>query len=340
MITDADVELLISVLKALKAQGVAIVFISHKFNEVFALADRAVILRDGVVVGEAQTAKLNHDQIVTWMVGTPPAAYLATTEEKAHHPSKNSRVLLAAKKLRSLHAPPFSLAVHEGEVVGLIGLVGSGRSEILRVLAGIDAIKGGELMVAGQVVCKHNVKEMMKRGVLLLPEDRKMQGLFLDQSLGFNALIYNLDAYSRFGFVMFGAENQAFDDAQKLNRADVNSGWRVARTLSGGNQQRLMLGKTLLRGGKVLLLDELSAGVDVTTKIDSLRRVQEFAHQGMGILFTSSQWEEVTDIADRLYVVANGNIVGEFAKGQASHADFMHLIIENTSESSKQGNCR
>jgi ribose transport system ATP-binding protein len=317
-LTLAETSRLFAVVRELRAQGVGVVYISHRLGEVRELADRVVGLRDGRNSGELARAEISHERLVGLMVGRT----LSSERREAHAPG---RELLRVEGLRTAAFPgsPVDLAVCEREIVGIAGLLGSGRSELLRALFGADKALAGRIVVDGEVLAGHGPAAAAKRGLVLLPEDRKQQGLVLGMSVAANLSLPTLRARGRFVDRRYEAE-LAVSAITDLAIA-AHSPEQPANTLSGGNQQKVVLGKWLAAQPKVLLLDEPTRGVDVGARAELYARLHELAARGLAILFVSSELEEVLTLADRALVMRNGAFAGELAGDRLTEANVMLL---------------
>jgi ribose transport system ATP-binding protein/D-xylose transport system ATP-binding protein len=312
-----ETDRLFLIFERLRAEGVTMILITHRIPEVLALADWATVLRDGRIVAEMPRAKFHEDAIVAAMVGRridllfPPRDTAANTEE-----------LLRVEHLRIPRAgggadivSDVRISVRRGEVVGLAGLVGSGRTEVLSAIYGRIAHEG-RIYVDGQEAIIRRPADALKAGIAMLTEDRKNAGLLFNLPLGQNITLGNLRLFARHGVIDRDRENQtarasmqAFDIKASSFRADVAH-------LSGGNQQKALLARVLVRTPKVLLLDEPTKGVDVGTKREIYRLILRLADQGMGLIVVSSELPELLGLCDRCLVLSNGAIVDQFVKGE------------------------
>jgi rhamnose transport system ATP-binding protein len=309
-----DVERLFAIIKGLKEQGVAVIYISHRLEEVFRLADRVTVLRDGERVGSEAVAAASQEWLIQKMVGRQ------LEELYTRHLRARGKPLLEVRGLtRTGIFEEVSFAVHEGEIVALAGLVGSGRSEVARAVFGLDPYDAGAVRFGGAPLSPHPWKAV-DAGLALLPEDRTRQGLVLPFSVKNNLTLAALHAFQRGGFVDEPAE---YDLAERFIRslgirtpgADVPT-----LNLSGGNQQKVVLGKWLAVDPKVLILDEPTQGVDVGAKTEIHRLMDDLVHRGLGILLISSDLPEVLGMADRILVMHRGRLVAELPRGAGAEA--------------------
>ena len=302
-LTQTETERLFAVVRELRAQGTGIVYISHRLGEVRALADRVLALRDGRNAGELAGADATHERMVAMMVGRE----LRGEQRRPHAPGE---VVLRVQGLRTQAWPDAaaSFELRRGEVVGIAGLLGAGRSELLRALFGADAALAGRIDCAGVALAGHDPRTAAAHGLVLVPEDRKLQGLVLSMAVRENLSLPTLRARGVLVDRAFERELCARSIAE-LKIATPDGEQRVS-ALSGGNQQKIVLGKWLAAGPKVLLLDEPTRGVDVGARAEIYARLHSLAAQGLAILFVSSELEEVLTLADRVLVMHEGSIAG------------------------------
>jgi len=317
-LTQSEVERLFEVVRELRDSGVAIIYITHRLAEIEELADRCIGLRDGKNSGELARDEMNHAAMVQLMVGRD-------LQQEARKPHAPQDVVLTVRGLRTQTFPgaAVDLTVRRGEVVGIAGLLGSGRSEILRALFGVDAPLAGTVAIAGRTLPPGHPGKAAAAGVALLPEDRKAEGLVLSMSVRENL---SLPTLHRRG-VMLDASYERDLASRSIEELGIacRDGEQVAGSLSGGNQQKIVLGKWLAAEPAVLLLDEPTRGVDVGARAEIYRRLDELAELGLAIVFVSSELEEVLLLADRVLVVRDGAIAGEVAGAQRTEENIMML---------------
>ena len=316
-----ETEQLYRVVKELRSCGVSIVYISHRLGEVKELADRVVILRDGENVGELQRHEINHDAMVKLMVGRELVINRRSRREEA----LTSSALLEVRDLRTPTNPthPLSFSLKPGEIVGVAGLVGAGRTELLRVLFGIDRAVGGEIRVAGAPVEMRSPMDAIRAGLALVPEDRKQQGVILEMAVGQNTTLASLRRDANRGFLNRPREAALAVEMTKRMNVKTPSLAQFVQYLSGGNQQKVALAKWLAMEPKVLLLDEPTRGIDVGAKQEIYRLMEELAGRGVGILFVSSEMEEVLRMSDRAMVMCQGRITGDLPREALSEEAVM-----------------
>ncbi len=313
-LTQHDVERLFEIVRRLRARGVAIIYITHRLEEVFLLADRVTVLRDGRVVGTTlEVSQTNQAELVKMMVGRT----LDTLFPK--DPAIPGEVVLEVRNLsygRTTRNVSFTL--RRGEIVGLAGLVGAGRSELAQVLFGITPAQSGTILVEGKEVRIRNPREAMALGIAYVPEDRKLQGLLLPMSVRENTTLAVLRQLLRYGFVDHHAESRLTQEYVDRLQIRTPSLMQQVANLSGGNQQKVVLAKWLAAKPRVLILDEPTRGIDVGAKAEIHRLMNALAHQGMAILMISSELPEVMGMSDRILVMRQGSIVAELDRQSAS----------------------
>ncbi len=313
-LTRHDVDRLFEIVRRLRERGVAIIYISHRLEEVFLLADRVTVLRDGQVVGETMAvSKTSQAELIRMMVGRT----LDTLYPK--EPARPGDVVLEVRDLcygRTTRHVSFSL--RRGEIVGLAGLVGAGRSELAQVLFGITPAESGEIRVEGRSVRIGNPRDAMALGIAYVPEDRKNQGLLVQMTVRENTTLAVLRQLLRRGFVDYEAENRLTGDYVDLLRIRTPSILQRVGNLSGGNQQKVVVAKWLASRPRVLILDEPTRGIDVGAKAEIHRLMSTLAQQGMGILMISSELPEILGMSDRVLVMRQGEIVAELDRAQAT----------------------
>ncbi len=320
-ISDREVDVLFGLIGALKREGVAIVYISHKMDEVFRIADQITVMRDGRTVKSAPRSVLSHEDVVRMMIGRDLKGFLVQTR------SDRSAEVLRVEKMSLSHpdrpgdflVKNVSFSVARGEVLGLFGLMGAGRSELLETIFGLHArTSSGKVALEGQEVRIASCADAIAVGLALVPEDRKRQGLVMDMSLAASISLASLDRVVRLGFLSDGREQALADDL--MNRLSIRaaSHRQPVKHLSGGNQQKVVLAKWLATRPRVLLLDEPTRGIDINAKNQIYRLIHELAGAGLAIVMVSSELPEVLTLAHRIIVMSEGRQTAEFARGEAS----------------------
>jgi rhamnose transport system ATP-binding protein len=307
-----EVERLFSVVRALREQGAAVLFISHRLEEVFAICDTATVMRDGAVVHDAEIAAITPDEMVKRMVGRELSALFPKQDVAVGDP-----VLKVHRLTREGVFFDISFDVRAGEIVALAGLVGAGRSEVARAIFGIDKPDAGHVEVDGTRLPPARPLAAMRAGIGFVPEDRRQQGLVMDLSIARNATMTRTGSLTRMGLVRGAAETRLAREwatrlRLKFHRLDDPAGF-----LSGGNQQKVVLAKWLATEPKVLILDEPTRGIDVGTKAEVHRLMSELAGRGLAVLMISSELPEVLGMADRVLVMHEGRLTGELTREEA-----------------------
>jgi ABC-type sugar transport system ATPase subunit len=326
-LSDAEVARLFRVIGDLKARGTSVIYISHKMNEVFTLADRVTVLRDGKFVATARRGDTNPDQVVRWMVGREIAALKLDTRSEAGAPLLEVRGLDIPRPAGSgrpaLRDVAFTL--HRGEVLGVAGLLGAGRTELLECLFGAGApVRSGTITLDGKPGPFRHPAEAIAAGVALVTEDRKGLGLFDRMTVGANITLAHLADLARAGtFVDGRRERRAVAHAIERHGIKTAGARAPITSLSGGNQQKCILARWLLTGPRLLLLDEPTRGVDVGAKAEIYTLVRQLAHEGMGILMTSSELPELLAVCDRILVLCEGRLTATLDRAEATEERIM-----------------
>lgn len=319
----AETEKLLGVIKGLKAEGISVIFISHRLHEVESVADRVIVLRDGMLAGTLASDAINHDQMVKLMIGRALKARTNTSEREA------GAVALSAKGIRTAAYPhrTVDLDVLHGEILGLAGLVGSGRTEFARVVFGIDRSLGGELYLDGKHVLLSSSADAVGTGIFLVPEDRKLAGILLDFAVAQNISLPNLSAHSA-NLIISAASENTTAEAQKSNLGIKAPSVKTrVGTLSGGNQQKVVLAKWLAMKPRIMIFDEPTRGIDIGAKAEIYRLMQALADTGVAVLMISSDMEEVIGVSDRVAVMHEGQISGILAKDQLDQENVLLLAV-------------
>jgi ABC-type sugar transport system ATPase subunit len=300
-----DLDVLYNVVRSLRDRGVGIVYISHRLKEVLSLSDRVTVLKDGRLQGTVEVAELEEDKLVTMMTGRQLTAPERPPTRGPRRPVLQVRGLSFAP-----WALPVDLELGEGEIVGLAGLVGSGRTELARAVIGADRAVG-QVSVGGQTLRRRSPRSARRAGIGYLPEDRKDQGLLLDRSIQENVGLASLPSRSRLGVISRRRDREQVRDLTAQVRLKSAGIHQPASSLSGGNQQKVMLARWLAAAPKVLILDEPTRGIDVGGKSEIYRLMRGLADDGVSVLMISSEIEEILAMSDRVLVMRQGRIVAE-----------------------------
>jgi ribose transport system ATP-binding protein len=301
-----EAERLFAVLGELRGAGIAVLYISHRLEEVQRLADRITVMRDGETLGTWAAGALGRDEIVEKMVGRP-----LTDEYPRRGGAAIGEVLLAVDALSGGPVRAVSFAVRRGEILGLAGLVGAGRTELARLVFGADRRSGGTISLAGRKLAIASPRDAIRAGICLLTEDRKAQGLLLGRSALENFALPNLGRFSRRGWLRLGAERAAFACHVATLGLRIAGPRQTAGQLSGGNQQKLLIARWLESASEVVIFDEPTRGVDVGARYEIYQLIHELARQGKAIVIISSELPEVLGVCDRILVMREGRVNGE-----------------------------
>jgi ribose transport system ATP-binding protein len=329
-ISDLEVRLLFQIINELKAKGVAIVYISHKLNEVFEIGDRFVVLRDGSRIGSGKLNETSRQQLIRMMVGRD----LTDSIRKADHIQQKE--VLRVENLcfqnpgnrNNYLVNKVSFSLKQGEVLGICGLMGAGRTEVLEAIFGLyPAYVTGKIFIEGKEKHIRNVSDAIGAGIALVPEDRKLQGLILNMSVAQNTSLASLDSISKFNFINKRKEEEiSLNFIKKLN-TQVPSPKMEVQKLSGGNQQKVVIAKWLATNPKVLLLDEPTRGIDIGSKIEIYKLINRLAEQGMGIIVVSSELTEILAVSDTILVLSESKLTARMKRSDATEEIIMKAAL-------------
>jgi L-arabinose transport system ATP-binding protein len=322
-LTDDEVDRLFTLVRRLRDEGMAIVYVSHRIREILQLCDRVAILRDGELVTVRPAAELNDGEIVRLMVGRE------ISDVFQRNRAGTDREVLRVTDLRSNWHRGVSFHINAGEVVGFAGLVGAGRSELAKVIFGELPIDSGTIVLDGKEATIRRPDDAIAQGIGFAPEDRKREGLVLIRSVLENASLAILKQLSRFHFVRSRMERElvtGYVDKLRVRTPSIN---QEVGKLSGGNQQKVVLARWLAAKPKVLILDEPTRGIDVGAKAEIYRLVDSLANEGLGIMFISSEMPEMLGLADRIYVMQNGRLTGELSADEATEEAVLNLAMSD-----------
>lgn len=324
VLSGAELERVFRVIKELRSHGLGILYISHRLAEIFELADRATVLKDGRVVASRAVKELNMADLIRSMVGREIG------ERPPRPQASGQKVVLAVENLvLGVNREPISFELRSGEVLGVAGLVGSGRTRLANALAGIRPARSGAILRNGRVIRLKNPADAVRSGIAVIPEDRKREGLILGHSVRENVALPSLNDLSTMGLVRLRAEHRLASEAVRafgVRPATVDAG---AGTLSGGNQQKVVLAKWLVRkpAAEVVVLDEPTRGVDVGAKFEIYNLIDQLVAGGSGVLLISSELPEIIAMSDRVLVMSAGMIVGELGRGELSEERILRLAV-------------
>ena len=317
---------LFALMRRLKSQGISIVYISHRMEEVFEICDRITVLRDGRIVLTEQTARLTMPQVIDHIVGRKVEQTMAWREREVQ---EERDILLEIRGLNSADTlSGIDLQVREGEIVGLAGLMGSGRSELARAIFGIDPIDSGEMLIRGRPVAINGPDDAILAGIALIPEDRRAQGLTLDHTVRENFLLPLLGRVSHAGFVDDREGTRLTESFVQRLTIRLRSIDQPVRQLSGGNQQKVVIAKWLGIEPRILIMDEPTAGVDVETKAEIVNIIRAFAEAGNGVIIISSELQELLAVSDRVLILRDGSIERELDRRDIHAEDELHHAVQ------------
>lgn len=318
-LTDSEIQELFTFIRALKEKGVGIVYISHRMDELKQISDRITVMRDGHTVGTLDTAEATMDQIIKMMVGR---VIYEDPKSKSNVP-EDSEVILEARNLRSDDVKDVSFVLRRGEILGFAGLMGAGRTETARLLFGADKRDGGEIFINGKPVKINSPVDAVKAGIGYLSEDRKQFGLCLGLSVCDNTVLPALEKFTKGPFVNSRAIARATGDYVDKIGVKTPSVSTLIKSLSGGNQQKVVISKWLLRNCDILIFDEPTRGIDVGAKNEIYKLMNQLAAQGKSIIMISSELPELLRMSDRIAVMSEGRLVGELTIENASQENIM-----------------
>ncbi len=333
-ISDKEVDNLFAIINQLKSEGKIIVYISHKFKELFAIADRYVVLRDGSTIDSGNINEITQDQLIHKMTGRN------IRENKRSSSVKDQPVLFSAKNITLNHSlfkskkvlNNISFELHNGEILGVYGLMGAGRTELMECIFGLHPKNGsGEISIGTEVQKIKCPADAMAAGIALVPEDRKLHGLIINQSIRFNISISVLETLQKWGLLLSAGKENSLSE-NYINKLSIKtaSDNHLAKTLSGGNQQKIVLAKWLATHPQVLLLDEPTRGIDINAKAEIYELMKTLAAEGMGIIIVSSELPEILTVADNILVMTEGELTANIPIEEATEAIILkHAIHKN-----------
>ena len=321
-LTEAEVANLYKTVRDLRSRGKAIVYISHKIEEIFAIADEITVLRDGDFVAHDTIEAFDHDKLISLMVGRT----LNQQFHKTHH-SFGDVLLKVEDMSRSGKFSSVSFEVRAGEVLGISGLIGAGRTEVVETVFGLDRADSGDVYIAGEKVNIRSPRDAISHGLALVSEDRKNVGLNLVGSVKENITMANLEKYCRFGVIKSREEKKAGDGLMDMLSVKAHSRDTLVSALSGGNQQKVILARWMSTNPKVLILDEPTKGIDVGAKAEIYKLIDEFTAQGGCVIMVSSEMPEILGMSDRIAVMHEGELVAVFDRDEATQEKLLSAAV-------------
>lgn len=321
-LSDSEIEMLFKIIAKLKAEGKIIIYVSHRMDEIQRITDKVAIFKDGHYVDTVKTGVVPEDEMIRMMVGRD----LGDIYKDLDRDKEIGDVLLEVKNVSSDYVKENSFVLHKGEVLGFSGLVGAGRTELMRAIIGADAMRTGEVLLEGKSIQNRSPHEAMEHGIVLVPEDRKLQGILANLSVSDNINISLLDQHSnKLGFVSKEKEVKAAAEGIRNFKIKTPSPDKKIVELSGGNQQKCIVARWISTNPKVLILDEPTKGIDVGAKSEFYQMICQFAKQGLGVILISSELPEVIGLSDRIIVMKSLKIVGEVAGAEATESKLLSL---------------
>lgn len=315
----AEVEKMFDIVRKFRADGVTVIYISHRMDELFEIADRVSVMRDGCYVDTVETSKTTRKELIQMMVGRD------LKESYPSHKPHSQDIALEVKNICGKGSDDISFSVYKGEILGVAGLVGAGRTEMARLIYGADKLKSGQVLVNGKPVSIKLPSDAIHSGVGLIPEDRKQQGCFLDMTITWNMTIANITKLLK-GIVIDSAkEKKQAETYTQMLGIKTPSIWQKVKNLSGGNQQKVVLAKTLATNSNVIIFDEPTRGIDVGAKQEIYQLMCSLADKGTGMLMITSDMEELLGMSDRIIVLAEGKLAGTLEKAEFSQSRILEL---------------
>jgi len=323
-LTSAEIEELFRIIHQLKSEGCSIVYISHRLEELQHIADRVIILRDGQYVTDMEYSKTNLDEIVSYMVGRE------ITEKFPHIECKKGKKILEIRDLNAGHmVRDINLELYEGEIIGIAGLMGAGRTETTRAIFGVDPKESGEIILDGKEVRIKKPEDAIRAGIVLAPEDRQKDGLCTKLSVADNIALPNLDIVcNKLGVVNMKKQDKMTSETVSNLKIRLAGDYVDAGSLSGGNQQKVVVGKWLARNSRVVIFDEPTRGIDVAAKVEIYNLMNELKKNGIGVMFVSSEMPEIMGISDRIVIMCDGRITGELDREEAEQDQILKYATQ------------
>ena len=324
-LADHEIEALFEVIRGLGREGVPVIYISHRMREIFAIGDRVTVMRDGRTVGTREVQKTDVNELIQLMVGRTIDEQIAKREVEIGEP-----VLEVDGLTREGTLSPISISVGAGEILGIAGLMGSGRTELARAIFGADPVDAGTVKVGGTTLPGNDPAASIAAGLGFLTEDRKQQGLVLQLSVGENITLTSLNEFSRHGLLDLAAERERAGELVEKLHIRATSLDQETMNLSGGNQQKVVLARWLAAGCRVLLFDEPTRGIDVGAKAEIYELIGELVERGVAVVLISSEMSELLGLADRVAVMHEGALQGILNRSEASQERIMELALQFT----------
>ncbi|GMQ60072.1 sugar ABC transporter ATP-binding protein [Vallitalea sediminicola] len=314
-LSDSEIEILFDIINKLKKENKIIIYVSHRMKELERIADKVVVFKDGRYVNLVNRKEVTNEDLITMMVGRD----LGDIFNELDRSKKYGDTILEVNNLTTNDVDNISFSLKEGEILGFSGLVGAGRTEVMRAIFGADKINSGKILLENFEINSKSPKQAIKKGIVLCPEDRKLQGILPNLSVGYNISIAVLDnLISKIGFINKRKENNLINDNIKKFNIKTPNGLKKIVELSGGNQQKAIVARWLATNPKVLILDEPTKGIDVGAKAEFYKLICDCAKNGMGVILISSELPEVIGLSDRIIIMKDGYITGEVMREEAT----------------------
>lgn len=324
VLTPHELEKLFEVIFQLRKEGVSFIYISHRLDEIFRIADRVTVLKDGVVQDTRTISSVTQPELINMMVGRD-----IKSSEIKYKDRSSRKIILTVKNLRTEHLATFlNLNLYKGEILGIAGLVGAGRSELVRAIFGADKKISGEILINGNAVTINSPKDAVQHGLGFVPEDRKRQGLLSDLSVAENITVSNLNRLTKFGFIKKNWEVKTATSLVARLNIRLSSIRQNVNRLSGGNQQKVILSRWVDSNARIIIFDEPTRGIDVAAKAQIHQLMRELAEQGVSIIMISSELPEILEMSDRILVMHEGRITGELNRTEASEEKIIALATQ------------
>jgi ribose transport system ATP-binding protein len=324
-LTDKEIDDLFAVIKILKSEGCGIIYISHRLEELSRIVDRVTILRDGRYIKTLNFAETNLEEIISYMVGRD------LTEKFPKVSVERGEKILAVKHLSSPHGAgvkDVSFELYKGEIVAFAGLMGAGRTETMRAISGADRMTQGEIILEGKPITVKNPLDAINAGIFHAPEDRKLDGLCVKMTVAENITLPSLDILSKFGVVLSKQEAKKSKEMVESLKIKTPSITQYVKNLSGGNQQKIVVGKWLMRNAKTLIFDEPTRGIDVASKVEIYNIINDLKKKGIGVMFVSSELPEALGMSDRIIVMCNGRITANLVTKETNQEEILHYATQ------------
>lgn len=317
-ISDKEIEKLYKLIFKLKADGIAIIFISHKLDEIFKVADKITVLRDGEMVGTKLASELDKDTLISMMIGRDLVNVYEKQIVERGEPILEVRNLTKKGQFENI-----SFTLHRSEILGIAGLMGAGRTELVETIFGLRKADSGQILINGKEVSIKTPSDAQQYGIALIPEERKVSGLDLKDTTGFNISLCDLKEFTRYGVMNHRLENKRVDEMIREMNVKVESRKTPVVSLSGGNQQKVVIAKWMMVNPDILIMDEPTRGIDIGAKSEIYKLITELVKQGKAVIMVSSELPEVIGMSDRVLVLSSGKMTGELTGEEINQQDIM-----------------